>query len=366
MCPAHHAQFPLHPHFFGRQEELLLSAGPLSASGFCFATGVAAVRLRSDVGEVVVLPFQGQHVWSARFGGRELGWHSMVHEPRPHVDFLSTFGGMLQHCGLLAIGGPGPGDTHAVHGELPNAPFQEAWLEVGSDDEGPFIGVGGEYRHAAAFGRSYAARPTLRLRPGETLAHVSLEVENRAASEISLFYLSHINFRPVDGGRLVYSAPRDPAAVRARTEIPSHITPKPGYRELLDQYRDDPLSHETLLAGPAYDPEVVFFIDYTADADGFAHTLQLHPDGSADYVRHRPTELPIVTRWISRTPDQDAIAMAELGTAEPLGVKAMMERGMALPLAGGATWRCAYSFGMLPAGEASETIQRVEALRAAR
>ncbi|MGL4651388.1 MAG: DUF4432 family protein, partial [Caldilineaceae bacterium] len=130
------ARIPLHPEQFGRHEEILLEFGPLQASGFAFATGVAAVRLRSDKGEVVILPFQGQHIWSASFGGRELSWRSMVQEPRPNVDFLSTFGGMVQHCGLLAIGGPGPDDKHAVHGELPNAPFQEAWLEVGSDAQG--------------------------------------------------------------------------------------------------------------------------------------------------------------------------------------------------------------------------------------
>lgn len=356
-------RFPLRPEQFGRHEETLVEFGALSASAFTFSTGVAAVRLRSDVGEVVILPFQGQHIWSARFEGRDLGWHSMVKEPVPNVDFLTTFGGIVQHCGLLAVGGPGPTDKHPVHGELPNAAFQEAWLLLGSDGQGDFIGLSGEYRHAAAFGHSYAVRPLVKLYAGETLAHVEVEAENRASSPFPLFYLAHINFRPVNGSRLVYSAPRDPAHVRVRAEIPAHITPKPGFRELIESLKQDPFTHEAIEAGQAYDPEAVFFIDYTADADGFAHTLQVHPDGSADYVRHRPAELPSVTRWISRTPDQDSLAMAEVGTTDPIGYTAAMAKGGAVMVGAGERWHCAYDFGALPSAQAAPLVQKVAALR---
>ncbi len=357
------ARIPLHRRHFPQHEVTLVEYGALAVTAFSFSTGVAAVRLRSDVGDVVILPFQGQHIWSAHFGGRDLSWHSLVQEPQAHVDFLTTFGGMAQHCGLLAIGGPGPTDTHPVHGEFPNAPFQEAWLVVGSDAQGDYVGLGGEYRHAAAFGHAYAARPLVKLYAGETLAHVELEVESRKQSPMPLFYLAHINFRPVDGGKLVYSAPRNAKAVRMRAGIPAHVKPKPGYRELLDTLAADPLQHETLAAGPAYDPEVVFFIDYVADAEGYAHTLQLHPDGSADYVRHRPAELPRVTRWISRTPDQDAVAIAELGTADPLGFNETMAQGQAVMLNAGETFRCAYAFGMLPAAQVPAMVEKIESLR---
>ena len=36
--------------------------------------------------------------------------------------------------------------------------------------------------------------------------------------------------------------------------------------------------------------------DYVADDAGWAHTLVVHPDGSADYIRHRPAQLPCATR----------------------------------------------------------------------
>jgi hypothetical protein len=58
-------------------------------------------------------------------------------------------------------------------------------------------------------------------------------------------------------------------------------------------------------------------IDYLADEEGWAHSLQVHPDGSADYVRHRPTELDKSMRYGnglavasgSRADDAQAVAM---------------------------------------------------------
>ena len=37
---------------------------------------------------------------------------------------------------------------------------------------------------------------------------------------------------------------------------------------------------------------------YRCDAAGHAHSMQLHLDGTADYVRHSPAQLPKVTRWM--------------------------------------------------------------------
>ena len=50
-------------------------------------------------------------------------------------------------------------------------------------------------------------------------------------------YLAHINFRPVDYGRMVYSALPTPEHVRVRLSIPSHIRPGPGYVEFLHELK---------------------------------------------------------------------------------------------------------------------------------
>lgn len=60
------------PAMFERNEELLVEHGHLIASVFRFESGVCALRLSNDLGELVLLPFQGQQIWSASFGGREI------------------------------------------------------------------------------------------------------------------------------------------------------------------------------------------------------------------------------------------------------------------------------------------------------
>lgn len=344
--------------------QIVAEFGSLRASTFRYASGVAAVRLENEVGALVLLPFQGQQIWSAEFGGpgverRVLTWRSMVAEPVATRDFLGNFGGFLQHCGVLGVGGPGPQDTHPLHGELPNAPFQRAWLEAGSDERGDYLALCGEYRHSVAFTQDYTARPQVRLYAGSSLFRVAMEVTNHKHTPMEYFYLAHVNFRPVDGGRLVYSAQKTPEHVRVRAEAPSHLTPKPGYVEMLQELLRNPSKHETLLAGQEYDPEAVFLIDYEADGEGWAHSMQIHPDGSADYLRHRPDELPRVTRWISRTPDQDAVAIAEVGTSEPEGVTRERAKGNANFLAPGESWRMGFDAGLLTPDEAQRVAERV-------
>ena len=107
----------LRPEFFLENENLIVESGQLCATCFRFDSGVCGLRLTSDVGELVLLPYQGQQVWSATFNGRCLTMQSMFDQPYPTRVFLDTFGGFLQHCGITGVGGPGPDDTHPLHGE---------------------------------------------------------------------------------------------------------------------------------------------------------------------------------------------------------------------------------------------------------
>ncbi len=345
---------PITPAQFAVDERPLAATGVLSASGFTFASGVAAVRLCSDQGEIVVLPFQGQQIWSVAFQGRNLTMKSMFAQPYPTRDFLHTFGGFLQHCGVTAVGGPGPGDTHPIHGELPNAPYASAYLVTGEDEEGAYIGIGGAYQYTVAFGDNYTAQPLVKLYAGRTIFTVDFNVTNHKHTPMEVFYLAHVNFRPVDHGRLVYSAKRTAQHVRVRSSIPSHIKPGPGYRAFIEGLGKEPSRHEILSPDLPFDPEVVFFIDYLADADGWAHSMQVHPDGSADYIRHRLDQLPKATRWISRTPDQDAIALVETGTSEPEGYSAEKAKGNGLTLGAGETFHCRLEIGALSSAQAAQ------------
>ena len=78
-----------------------------------------------------------------------------------------------------------------------------------------------------------------------------------------------------------------------------------------------------------------FAIDYLADDEGWAHSMQVHPDGSADFIRHRPEQLDKGVRWIYRSPDQDALGIILPATAEPEGYTAEKAKGNVKVLACG-------------------------------
>jgi hypothetical protein len=347
------------PQIFTDKEKLLVESGALHASAFRFPGGVCGLRLTNDVGSLVMLPFQGQQIWTAEMGGRNLLMRSMCPEPRPGVPFLETFGGFLQHCGAIAMGGPSAKDTHPLHGELPNAPYQQAYLVIGEDDQGAYIGLGGQYQHTVAFSFNYLAEPLVKLYAGSTLFSIEMAITNLKASEMELMYLAHINFKPIDHARLAYTAHYTPEHVRVRSSIPAHIKPKPGYAEFLTDLKDHPEKHHVLAPELLFDPEVAIFIDYVAGADGWAHSLQIHPNGAADYVSHRPEQLPRATRWLCRTADQDALALVEPGTAEPEGYLAEKAKGNLVVLPPKGQFKCKIIAGALKAEETARMEHKI-------
>jgi hypothetical protein len=347
------------PEFFTGREKTLVESGPLSASTFRFDSGVCGLRLKNESGSLVLLPFQGQQVWSAEFGGRNLTMKSMFAEPCPTREYLHTYGGFLLHCGATAMGVPTKEDTHPLHGELPNAPYQHAHVVVGQDERGSYIGLGGQYTYTVAFSHNYVAEPLVKLYAGSSLFRLTLGITNLKRSEMELMYLAHVNFRPVDDGRLVYSALCTPQHVRVRTSIPSHIRPRPGYVEFIEELARHPEQHNLLAPGLIFDPEVVFFIDYVADEEGWAHSMQVHPDGSADYIRHRPAQLDKGVRWISRTADQDALGLVLPATAEPEGYLAEQAKGNIKVLPPQGVFRCEIEMGVLAPPEARRMEEKI-------
>jgi hypothetical protein len=344
----------LRQEFFSEKERTFLRHGELSVSLFRYGTGVAGVRISNARGEIVVLPFQGQQIWDARFDGRTLTMKSLFTEPQATRDFVATYGAFLIHCGITAMGNPGPQDTHPLHGELPNAPYQAAWISIAEDEEGASVSVGGEYRHTIAFECDYAFRPRLTLRAGSSVISVAADVVNLRKAPMDLMYLAHINFRPVDNGRLVYSAPCTPATVRVRTVVPADIHPAPGYAEFLKELAADPARHNVMAPGLAFDPEAVLYLSYKVDRTGWARTLMVHPDGWSSYVGHQPRQLDHGVRWISRIPDQDAIGIVLPATAEPDGRRAEREKGNLKTLGGGETFRFQLETGLLPPARTEE------------
>ncbi len=345
---------------FSEKEKTTLEFGDLTASVFLFDSGVHAVRIKGKRTELVLLPFQGQQIWQALVDGTDLTMKSMFEQPYLTTDYLKTYGGFLIHCGVTAMGGAGPTDTHPLHGELPNAPYQKAHLLIGEDAKGRYIGLSGSYQHTEAFSHNYLAKPLVKVYEDSNLFTTELVIENLKKVEMELMYLAHINYRPIDNGQIVYSAKSDAKHVRVRRSIPSHIKSKPGYAEFIAELAEHPEAHHVLKPGLNFDPEIVFFIDYLADNEGWAHSLMVHPDGLGSYMRHRPEQLDHGVRWISRTPDQDALGIADPATAEPEGYTAEKAKGNLKFIPAGGTWRMDVEMGLLGKQETRQMQTHIE------
>ena len=133
----------------------------------------------------------------------------------------------------------------------------------------------------------------------------------------------------------------------------------PEYLAYLQELQRNPEKHNVLRPDLAFDPEVVFTLDYVADGEGWAHTMQVHPDGNADYIRYRPTQLDKGVRWICRTPDQDALGMVLPATAEPEGYSAEKAKGNVKIIPGGGVFSCEMEAGVLSGDEAQQMAAKI-------
>jgi Domain of unknown function (DUF4432) len=332
---------------FTPSETKLLAHKGLSVSAFRYASGVAALRVKNRVGEIILLPFHGQQIWDAHFYGRRLTMRSMFDEPVNSRNYLENYGAFLLHCGATAMGNPGPGDHHPLHGELPNAPFQSAELISGEDADGSFVALTGHYRHTIAFAHNYRAEPTLKIYADHARMTLDLTIHNLKHDAMDLMYLAHINFKPVDGAEIVDTVADAPENFRIRDKVPEFFVQSPVHVALIAALKKSPGLHRKLKAGAAIDPELVMGLDFKTDTAGLAHSLQLLPDGSADFISHKPAELPRGVRWITRTANQDALGLFLPGTAEADGFQAEKAKGNLLSIPAGGTFTCTLSFGAL-------------------
>ena len=87
--------------------------------------------------------------------------------------------------------------------------------------------------------------------------------------------------------------------------------------------------------------------------------MQVHPDGSADVVRHRTDQLDHGQVWICRTPDQEALGF-EPASAEGTGFTSEKAKGNVKWLAAGERFIADLQIGVLTA---VETKQEEELIR---
>ena len=102
---------------------------------------------------------------------------------------------------------PARADTHPLHGELPNAPYQQGVAGRRAKMRRRIPGAQRRVRAHGGVQRSLCRPPEVRLTPAHRSFPISIVDRNLKQTPMDLMYLAHINFRPVDYGRLVYSAP---------------------------------------------------------------------------------------------------------------------------------------------------------------
>jgi hypothetical protein len=359
------AKLNLSKSFFNAQEKVILEAGSLSASVFQFPSGVCGLRVKNAKGELVILPFQGQQVWSASFCGRSLAMKSTFSQPFPTTDFLNTYGGFLLHCGATAMGNPSAEDSHPLHGELPNMPYDDAYIAIGEDALGCYLAVGGKAHYTVAFAANYTAEPEIKLYENATVFDLSMKITNLRIQPMDYMYLCHINFRPIDGSRLVYSAPADKEHIKVHFDIPEDMA-QPARDELktyMTRVAENPQLHNTVEpSSQVYNPEIVFSILYKADSEGFAHSMQVMPEGDACYVAFKPAQLPVGVRWIARTGDEDAMGLVLPATGDHKGYTAAKRNGMLKTIDGGGSVTMTVKIGYLDRAGADSMAANIKAI----
>jgi hypothetical protein len=321
-------QFHLHKNQFSEKELPLCELGALKASSFLFDSGVHAVRVSSPRGHIIVLPYQGQQIWDAVFDGRRLTMASYFPQPVSSPRLLESYGAFLYHCGALRMGNPGPEDNHPLHGELPAAPYSDAWLIAGEDAGGTYLGVSGAFRYTKAFGDKYTATPSVKLYENRTVLDVSITIENHAHYPMDLMYMCHVNFLPAENGEIVQAAGWDTKDMVLRSSIPSHVKPTPEFLAFMESLKKNPGVTRVLRPQDTYNPEIVFYLrNLRTDARGMTHMLQKHPDGSSDYVGYSVKEFDHTVRWILKHDDQKVNGMALPSTCDPEGYTAEKKKG---------------------------------------
>ncbi|HEX8596159.1 MAG TPA: aldose 1-epimerase family protein [Pseudomonas sp.] len=340
----------LSPGQFSGSDKPLLTCADFRVSAWTFPSGVLALALENNRGRLVVLPYQGQMIWSAVFDGCDLTMRNMFSQPRPSPTVIGTYGCFMFHSGLLRNGCPGPDDDHPLHGEMPCAAMDGAWLEVGEDAEGAYLRLGGEYEYVQGFGDHYRARPSVTLRAGSALFDIGMQVTNLAGKPMDLMYMAHMNYAYVPGGRFV--EPLGVDQVRVRSSVPAHVRPTPQWSAYMAELTQDPSRLQTLDAPELYDPEIVCFFDgVRADSHGNAHFLLEHPEGPAFYTRFRPDQFNHAARWILHNPDQQVAAFILPATCEPEGYRAECDKGNVQALAAGESMQFSVTTGYLSAHE---------------
>ena len=350
---------------FTDTERVFLETEAFRVSLFRYPTGVSAARMENSRLSLIVLPFHGQQVWRFSYQDRNRTMKSIFDQPENTDRFGLNYGAHLIHCGLTASGNPSPEDVHPLHGELPNCRYQDAWLLLDTEQENPNIALGGSFTFRNSLEYYYAFEPTLTIRMDSSIVDVGIKAANLRQKPMKYMYMAHINWQPVDMARLIASeAPGSVEVFSDNFGLPNAEQQK--FLDYVSQLQLNPeLADRIDSVSQVLDPELCLYMHMLPDEDGFAHALQVFPDGGADYVSFRVKELPNAVRWYARTGDEDALAFAIPSTNNHLGFSRIADRGLIREIPARSSITMSYRFGYLEKESAYQLIEKINKIKAA-
>ncbi len=316
---------------FGSDKFCLFSNDTFRVDAFCYASGVEALTVTNDQGSITVLPFMGQMIWDAEFRGVNMKMENMFKEPKQTSQIIGTYGCFAYHSGLIRNGCPTPADDHALHGEMPCAKMDNAWLTVCDDS----VTVNGEYEYVMGFGDHYLASPSVTLHKGQAEMAIAMTVTNLASVTMPLQYMCHTNYAYIPGAEFRQNIPAQ--AIKLRESIPAHVKPTEQWLAFNEQLKANPTALSTLHQPEMYDPEIVFFMDDLPKYADEAQFEMVAPDGTTLFSRFNTHELPHATRWVLHNGDQKVAAFVLPATCRPEGHLAAKATGTLIQLSSGET-----------------------------
>lgn len=261
------------------------------------------------------------------------------------------------------MGCPTEADNHPLHGELPYAPYDKAWLYSGENKRGAYIAVSGSYLYNRGFGPCYSSVPYVKVYSGSSLLEISVTIENLANDSMELMYQAHLNWSPIDYGRIVQSYGWTPEDMELRMSVPRHFEVAPEYRSFQEKLKKDPGLTQVLRPEDAYCPEVCFYMhNPKTDSDGQVHIMQVHPDGCADLLLYKPSECEYGIRWISKTPNQNGLGLSFPSTCYPEGYTVEKNASRVKILCPGGKFSCTLTAGALTPAEATREEEIIKTL----
>ena len=327
------SKFELYKEYFIEKERELLSFQDITVIAFRYASGIEAIRLENNRGHIVILPFYGQMIWEAVFDGVDLTMENMFSEPKYANNIAGTYGCFAFHSGILNNGCPSPKDTHELHGEMPCAKMDRAYIEFNTENDGKaWLKLISEYEYVMGFGSHYLATPSVTITQNSGLVDIAMQVKNLSTQPMNLMYMCHVNFAFCENATIIQPIPFTPENTVVRTQVPGHVNATKEYLDFIEQLRIDPSVHEKLDQPQKYNPEQVFYLKGLIGE--VSHLLKRREEDSF-CISYSTQKFDHTARWILYNSDQKVAAFALPSTCDPEGFLTEKEKGNVKILKGG-------------------------------